>query len=89
MPVAKAGSIYQTREWRRVCEIVKARDGYRCRKCGALGKKRGGRAVLTVQHTRPERVYPHLALDPAFLITLCNVCHGRADGARRYPKAAR
>lgn len=84
MPVGKTGKVYNTQAWRRVCALVKKRDGYRCRKCGRASRERGGTARLTVQHVRSERMYPYLALEPSNLITLCDRCHGRADGGRRY-----
>lgn len=82
MPVRKKGKVYNTQAWRRVCVEVKARDGG-CRKRG-LG---GCRGRLTVQHVIPERVAPHLALDPRNLITLCAGHHGEEDGGIRYHRA--
>lgn len=88
MPEAsKPGSIYQTSAWKRKLRAeVLGRDGYRCRKCGALGKQRGGSATLSLQHVLPERVRLALRrpLSASDLVTLCLPCHGRADGGRRY-----
>lgn len=79
MPVGKRGSVYNTQEWRRVCALVRERDGNRCRL--ADGTCRGR---LTIQHVTPVRVAPHLALSPMNLVTLCASHHGREDGGRRY-----
>lgn len=76
MTIKKTGRVYNTNEWRRVRTAIIHRDGC-CRLCGTTSR-------LTVQHRVPERVAPHLALDPGNLITLCARCHGRQDGGRRY-----
>lgn len=84
MPVRKAGTVYATQAWKKLCVQIKERDGYRCRECGMPGRQIGGVRVLTVQHINAVRVAPHLALAPMNLITLCNKCHGKQDGGRRY-----
>lgn len=86
MPNAsKPGTIYQTNRWRtRIRRTVLERDGFACRTCGARGKDVGGAAVLTVAHLVPVRLAPHLAEDLRNLRTLCQRCHGREDGGRRY-----
>jgi 5-methylcytosine-specific restriction protein A len=84
VPIRKKGTIYNTQAWRRLCAQIKTRDGYRCRQCGAAGTQIGGRARLTVQHLVAALVAPHLALSPMNLVTLCDVCHGKMDGGRRY-----
>lgn len=79
--IQKKGTIYNTQEWRRLCEQIKERDGFRCRQ-GHGGPECRGR--LTVQHIIPARVAPHLALSPMNLVTLCQSHHGKMDGGRRY-----
>lgn len=81
MPISKTGSVYNTREWRRVCEVARARDGGCRKRGGAFGPCRGR---LTGQHVIPVRVRPDLALDVRNVITLCASHHGRDDGGRRY-----
>lgn len=70
--------LYGTAAWRRVRELVKARDGA-CVTCGAL-------TDLTVDHVIPATVDPSRALDLANLRTLCRSCHGRRDGARSHER---
>jgi 5-methylcytosine-specific restriction endonuclease McrA len=64
-------------EWRRVRMVVLKRDGARCACCGATpadGLK------MHVDHIKPRRKYPELALDPANLQVLCEVCnHGKGN----------
>lgn len=88
MPGAsKPGSVYRTTAWKTTLrKAVYERDGFRCQKCGRLGRQMGGPVTLSMQHLIPERVRlalgrPLLAQD---LVTLCLQCHGRADGGRRY-----
>lgn len=89
MAISKAGTIYNTEAWRRLCAAVFQRDGYRCRgmlptgqRCGAVGKQIGGTATLTGAHLVSSFVAPERALDPANVVTLCRRCHGRLDGGK-------
>lgn len=62
-------------EWRRVRMQVLKRDGARCECCGATPATG---AVMNVDHIRPRRLFPELALDPENLQVLCNPCnHGK------------
>ncbi len=74
--------------WDKAREAARARDGYRCRSCGA--SEREGRQH-DVHHLRPFREFGYVrgvndndqianALDN--LITLCPTCHHRAETAR-------
>jgi len=74
--------------WPDASRAARARDGHRCRQCGA--PEREGRAH-DVHHVRPFREFGYLlgenrndrqanALDN--LITLCSACHHRAEAAR-------
>jgi DEAD/DEAH box helicase domain-containing protein len=74
--------------WDKTRDAVRARDGYRCRSCGA--PERGGRQH-DVHHIRPFREFGYVrgvnnndqfanALDN--LITLCPACHHRTEAAR-------
>ena len=64
-------------DWPRLREQVRARDGYRCRVCGA---PEGGRAHH-VHHKTPFRLFadPAEANRPENLVTLCPACHRRAE----------
>jgi DEAD/DEAH box helicase domain-containing protein len=75
-------------DWARARDKARARDGYRCRQCGA--PEREGRAHQ-VHHLEPFRHFGYIpganrndrmanALDN--LITMCATCHHRAEAAR-------
>src|SRR3990170_3743270 len=75
-------------DWPRAKEAALARDGWRCRQCGA--PEREGRSH-DVHHIRPFREFGYMAgenrndqlanqLDN--LISLCPACHHRAEAAR-------
>ncbi|HSB89738.1 MAG TPA: DEAD/DEAH box helicase [Anaerolineales bacterium] len=75
-------------DWPQVSNAARARDGFRCRQCGA--PERQGRAH-DVHHLRPFREFGYVAgvnrndrqanvLEN--LITLCTACHQRAEAAR-------
>lgn len=64
-------------EWRRVRFLALQRYGQRCQCCGASPSDG---AVLNVDHVKPRRKYPHLALDINNLQILCGDCnHGKAN----------
>ena len=74
-------------DWEKVREEILARDGHRCRKCGA-GEPPG--RSHDVHHMRPFREFGYvrggnrndrLANTPENLITLCRACHHRAESA--------
>ncbi|OYO16279.1 hypothetical protein CGZ94_04890 [Enemella evansiae] len=60
--------------WKRVCLVVKARDGYRCVSCGA-------RDDLTVDHIKPiskmsaDELAAGHQYDPDRCLTLCRPCN--------------
>lgn len=64
-------------EWRRLrMEVIKER-GARCECCGASPKDG---IVINVDHIKPRRKYPELALTKANLQVLCGVCnHGKGN----------
>lgn len=64
-------------EWRRVRMVALKRDGARCGCCGATPAD-GLR--MHVDHIKPRRKFPELALDPNNLQVLCEVCnHGKGN----------
>lgn len=78
------------RAWRRVRALVMRRDRYRCRRCGRPGTRpRPGAppsAGLEAHHLTPREVG---GLDvPENLVTLCRVCHDRADADWRREQGA-
>lgn len=64
-------------EWRKVRMIALKHANGRCECCGN-GPKEGYR--LNVDHIKPRRKYPELALDPDNLQVLCEACnHGKGN----------
>lgn len=64
-------------EWRRIRLVVLKRDGRRCACCGASPETG---AVMHVDHIKPRKLFPHLALDPDNLQVLCAACnHGKGN----------
>ena len=64
-------------EWRTVRMIALKREGAICACCGASPKTG---AVMNVDHIKPRRTHPHLALDPENLQVLCDACnHGKGN----------
>ena len=79
---------YGSSAWKSIRAAVFQRDAYRCVDCGAVGKQVGGVARLTADHTgislaewaargNRKEAYPQL-----WIVTRCDKCHGRKDGAR-------
>lgn len=67
----------QSYEWRVVRMKVLKRDGARCACCGAT---RDHGFMMNVDHIRPRKTHPHLALDMDNLQVLCEVCnHGKGN----------
>ena len=67
----RAGTaIYRTPRWKALRFLAKRRDQFRCVQCGASGN-------LEVDHVKPVRSHPELALDLSNLQTLCVSCHSR------------
>lgn len=62
----------QTYEWRRLRMEVLKRDGARCACCGATPKNG---AVMNVDHIKPRKTHPELALDGNNCQVLCNACN--------------
>ncbi|MBK8904133.1 MAG: DEAD/DEAH box helicase [Anaerolineaceae bacterium] len=75
--------------WQQQRQIVLARDGHRCRNCGAEAKSGQG---LHVHHIRPFRDFNYIpgqndhylqANQPENLITLCPSCHKQAEAGQQ------
>lgn len=64
-------------EWRRVRMEALKMHGTRCLCCGASPSTG---AVMHVDHIKPRRIYPELALDVTNLQVLCEECnHGKGN----------
>lgn len=67
----------KTYEWRRVRMIALKKYGAKCQCCGATPATG---AVMNVDHIKPRKLFPQLALDPDNLQILCNDCnHGKGN----------
>lgn len=67
----------QTYEWRATRMQVLKRDGAICACCGASP---ANGAIMNVDHIKPRRLFPHLALDISNLQVLCGDCnHGKGN----------
>ena len=67
----------QTYEWRRVRMEALKKYGARCQCCGATPAHG---AVMNVDHIKPRKLFPHLALDIKNLQILCHECnHGKGN----------
>ena len=66
-----------TYEWRRVRMVALKKYGARCQCCGASPAEG---AVMNVDHIKPRRLFPALALDVDNLQVLCHDCnHGKGN----------
>ena len=59
--------LYQSRHWKKLRATALKRDGWRCVVCGVDLKQTGAR----VDHIRPVRTHPALALELTNLQSLC------------------
>lgn len=76
-PVIASDAFLNTYEWRRVRMEAIKKYGARCQCCGAVP---GNGIIINVDHIKPRRLYPDLALDITNLQILCNVCnHGKGN----------
>jgi hypothetical protein len=70
-------SFLSTYEWRRVRMMALKKYGARCQCCGASP---ADGAVMNVDHIKPRRLFPALALDVDNLQILCAPCnHGKGN----------
>ena len=82
-----------SKRWRGLRHLALQRDGFRCRKCGAVGR-------LEVDHIKPERTHPELRWSLENLQSLCRRCHSAktakeigfrlpSEGAQRWATAVK
>ena len=68
---------YRSFEWRRVRMQVLEQRGARCECCG---RSAADGITINVDHIKPRKRFPHLALDLGNLQVLCNECnHGKGN----------
>jgi 5-methylcytosine-specific restriction endonuclease McrA len=68
----KLDPFFSTQEWKTIRYKVLVRDNATCQ-CCARSAKEG--FVMNVDHIKPRRKYPHLALEITNLQTLCASCN--------------
>lgn len=76
----------QAEDWRALKRRVYATYGYRCMKCGHLPPNKKN---SNVDHIKPRRYFPELALDFDNLQVLCGLCNkakGNGDPVDYRPK---
>src|SRR5207245_10508811 len=72
-PRAKGRPAASGTQWTAICELVKARAGWRCQACGL-------RTRLDVHHV-VKRAQGGSDLDPDNLVALCRACHDQTQAA--------
>ena len=74
---ANSESFLESYEWRKTRMEVLKRDGARCACCG--NSRLEGR-IMHVDHIKPRKTHPELALDLNNLQVLCDICnHGKGN----------
>ena len=87
----KAGELmkfYKCKEWKKIRQQAIERDNHECQHCRKNGKvttrstitRHGKPMKMDVNHIKPVKEYPHLALTLDNLEYLCVDCHNIADG---------
>ena len=65
-------------EWRKLRMVVLKKRGARCECCGATPAD--GVTVINVDHIKPRKLFPELALEESNLQVLCSPCnHGKGN----------
>jgi hypothetical protein len=73
----RSDAFLETYEWRRIRMVAIKRDGARCGCCGATP---ADGIKINVDHIKPRRLFPELALDVNNLQVLCHDCnHGKGN----------
>jgi 5-methylcytosine-specific restriction endonuclease McrA len=77
IPIALKDDFLQSYEWRRVRMEALKKYGTRCQCCGATP---ADGVKMNVDHIKPRKLFPQLALDISNLQVLCEVCnHGKGN----------
>jgi 5-methylcytosine-specific restriction endonuclease McrA len=73
----KGDDFLNSYEWRVLRMRIIVKYGAKCQCCGATPKDG---IVINVDHIKPRKLFPELALDENNLQILCNVCnHGKSN----------
>ena len=76
-------NFYQTKDWYRVRALILRRDAHRCVICSMNVR---GKGLARVDHIKPLREAPELALDMNNLRTLCVSCDNKRHSEKRRTK---
>lgn len=77
VPAAATDEFLSSYQWRRLRMEVLIEQGRRCQCCGATPDNG---VVMHVDHIKPRRLFPELALEKSNLQVLCEVCnHGKGN----------
>jgi 5-methylcytosine-specific restriction endonuclease McrA len=73
----KSDAFLSSYEWRKVRMMALKRYGPKCQCCGATPSDG---AVMNVDHIKPRKLFPDLALEVSNLQVLCHECnHGKGN----------
>lgn len=75
MPMPRPTPFLKSQAWRTIRVLALKRDGYRCVKCGRDVSASG---ASRVDHIKPRKTHPHLALSLPNLRTLCTTCDNQS-----------
>jgi 5-methylcytosine-specific restriction endonuclease McrA len=77
-------AFYESRAWFNARRQALIAAGWQCQRShGGCGASVAGKGRAIVDHIRPLRTHPALALEPANLRVLCPACHNRRHGRDR------
>ena len=70
----RSPSFLRSPEWRELRRLAIAKYGSTCVKCGKVGTKN---SPINIDHIKPRKYFPELALDITNLQPLCGGCNKR------------
>lgn len=74
---AKSDEFLKSYAWRKLRLVILERYGRKCQCCGATPESG---AIIHVDHIKPRKFFPELALEESNLQVLCNECnHGKGN----------
>lgn len=78
LPAVATNDFLQSFQWRQLRMVVLKKRGARCECCGA--SPMDGQTVINVDHVKPRKLFPKLALEESNLQVLCGPCnHGKGN----------
>ena len=73
MPKKPVDGFYYSKEWKAIRKLVLEMHSYTCANCGIVNDEK-----MAVDHIRPRKQWPSLALSVHNLRVLCRKCHAAA-----------